>query len=46
MGKTDEDIATILGISRNTVDTHMRHIFEKMSVNSRILAVVKALTMA
>lgn len=44
MGKTDEDIATILGISRNTVDTHMRHIFEKMGVNSRILAVVKALT--
>ena len=44
MGKTDEEIAIILGISRNTVDTHMRHIFGKLDVNSKILAVVKALT--
>ncbi|WAC46936.1 autoinducer binding domain-containing protein [Asticcacaulis sp. SL142] len=41
-GKTDEDIASILTISRNTVDTHMRHIFRKLDVTNRVQAVVKA----
>jgi LuxR family quorum sensing-dependent transcriptional regulator len=44
-GKTDEDIASILGISRNTVDTHMRQIFTRLSVNSRVSAVVKAINL-
>lgn len=43
-GKTDEDIATILGISRNTVDTHMRHIFRKLDATNRVTAVVTGLT--
>jgi len=43
-GKTDEDIATILSISRNTVDSHMRHIFQKLGVHSRVTAVVMGLS--
>ncbi|MFT4073903.1 MAG: LuxR family transcriptional regulator [Asticcacaulis sp.] len=42
-GKTDAEIATILGISRNTVDTHMRHVFAKLETHSRVTAVVKAI---
>ncbi len=42
-GKTDDDIATILSISRNTVDSHMRHIFQKLGVHSRVTAVVKGI---
>jgi LuxR family quorum sensing-dependent transcriptional regulator len=42
-GKTDEEIAIILGISRNTVDTHMRHIFAKMDAKNRVTAVVKGI---
>lgn len=42
-GKTDEDIATILNLSRHTVDTHMRHVFRKLDVTNRIQAVVKAI---
>ena len=42
-GKTDDDIAAILGISRNTVDTHMRSIFRKLDAGNRVTAVVRAL---
>ncbi len=42
-GKTDDDIGTILSISRNTVDTHMRHIFQKLDAPNRVTAVVKAI---
>lgn len=42
-GKTDAEIAIILGISRNTVDTHMRHVFAKLGAHSRVTAVVKAI---
>ena len=42
-GKTDDDIGTILSISRNTVDTHMRHIFHKLDAPNRVTAVVKAI---
>lgn len=42
-GKTDEEIAIILSISRNTVDTHVRSVFRKLSVNNRVAAVVKAI---
>ncbi|MDD3019966.1 MAG: LuxR family transcriptional regulator [Alphaproteobacteria bacterium] len=44
-GKTDEEIAIILSISRHTVDTHIRHIFQKLDVTNRIQAVVKAIMM-
>ncbi|MGN6424389.1 MAG: helix-turn-helix transcriptional regulator [Asticcacaulis sp.] len=43
-GCTDDDIADKLSISRNTVDTHLRHIFHKLDVNSRVAASVKAIT--
>ncbi len=42
-GKTDDDIGAILGISRNTVDTHMRHIFHKLDATNRVTAVVKGI---
>ena len=44
-GKTDDDIAAELRISRNTVDTHMRHIFLKLDVNSRVTASVKGIVL-
>lgn len=43
-GKSNGVIGEILSISDSTVDFHLRNIFKKMGVNSRILAVVKALT--
>jgi DNA-binding CsgD family transcriptional regulator len=42
-GKTDAEIAVILNISRNTVDTHMRHIFARLDAHNRVTAVVKAI---
>lgn len=44
-GKTDAEIATILNLSRNTVDAHMRKVFKKLNANSRVLASVKAISM-
>lgn len=42
-GATDDDIADKLTISRNTVNTHMRHIFEKLEVNNRVTASIKGI---
>jgi DNA-binding CsgD family transcriptional regulator len=42
-GKTDPEIAGILGISRHTVNTHLRNIFKKLETNNRVHAVSKAL---
>ena len=39
-GKTDDEIAEILSISRNTVDSHMRNIYRKMNAHNRVSAVV------
>lgn len=42
-GKSDSVIADILGISYATVRYHMNNIFQKLGVNERTLAVVKAI---
>jgi DNA-binding NarL/FixJ family response regulator len=42
-GKTNPDIAIILGMSEGTVKKHLEHIFQKMGVESRNAATLKAL---
>jgi len=42
-GKSNSVIADILGISRHTVDTIVRRIFAKLSVNDRTSAAIRAL---
>jgi len=42
-GKTNSDIATILGISESTVKKHVQEIFEKLGVETRGAATVRAL---
>jgi DNA-binding NarL/FixJ family response regulator len=43
-GKSNTDIAEIIGASATTVDTYVRRLFAKLAVNNRIAAVVAALT--
>lgn len=45
-GKSNTDVASILGISADTVATYVRRIFEKLQCNDRIGAVIKALRMS
>jgi DNA-binding NarL/FixJ family response regulator len=42
-GKTNADIATILGISESTVKKHMQEIFQKLGVETRGAAILRAL---
>jgi DNA-binding CsgD family transcriptional regulator len=35
-GMTNRQVAERLFISRHTVDTHLRHIFAKLGINSRV----------
>ena len=42
-GKTDRDIADILGISRRTVHKHLQRVYDKLGVETRTAAVVRAL---
>ena len=42
-GKTNPDIATILGITESTVKKHVQEIFEKLGVETRGAAAVRAL---
>ena len=44
-GKTDRDIAAILGISPRTVHKHLQRIYEKLGVETRTAAVMRALHM-
>lgn len=44
MGKTNPDIATILGISKHTVNSYVKNLFMKFSTTDRVSTVVKALT--
>ena len=41
-GKTDRDIGDILGISPRTVHKHLQRIYEKLGVETRTAAVVRA----
>lgn len=41
-GKTNRDIAEILGMSPRTVNKHLEHIFEKLGVETRTAAVAAA----
>lgn len=40
-GKTDRDIAAILGISWRTVHKHLQHIYEKLGVETRTAAAAR-----
>jgi DNA-binding CsgD family transcriptional regulator len=42
-GKSNVDIATILGTTENTVKKHLQNLFEKLGVDSRNAATVVAL---
>ena len=42
-GKTDRDIAEILGISPRTVHKHLQRIYEKLGVETRTAAVCRML---
>jgi DNA-binding CsgD family transcriptional regulator len=41
-GKTDRDIGAILGISPRTVHKHLQHVYEKLGVETRTAAVMRA----
>lgn len=45
-GKTNGEIATILAISARTVQKHLEHIFQKLGVETRTAAAVRALAAA
>ena len=42
-GKTNADIATILGITESTVKKHVQEVFEKLGVETRSAATIRAL---
>ena len=42
-GKTDQEIAGILGMSPRTVQKHLQHIYEKLGVETRTAAVMRAM---
>jgi DNA-binding NarL/FixJ family response regulator len=42
-GKTNSDIATILGISESTVKKHVQEIFEKLCIETRSAATLRAI---
>jgi len=44
-GKTNKDIAAILGTSPRTIQKHVEHIFRKLGVETRTAAASKALTL-
>ncbi len=45
-GKTDRDIGEILGMSPRTVQKHLQHIYEKLGVETRTAAVVRAMELS
>jgi len=45
-GKTNAEIAAILAISPRTVQKHLEHIFQKLGVETRTAAAIRALAAA
>jgi DNA-binding CsgD family transcriptional regulator len=45
-GKTNSEIATVLAISPRTVQKHLEHIFEKLGVETRTAAALRAVAAA
>jgi DNA-binding NarL/FixJ family response regulator len=45
-GKTNADIGLLLGTSPRTVQKHLEHIFEKLGVETRTAAAMRALALA
>lgn len=41
-GQSNKEIARTLNISPNTIKTHVAHVFEKLDVDRRVLAIEKA----
>lgn len=41
-GKTNRDIAQIIGARPRTVEKHLEHIYEKLGVETRTAAVMRA----
>lgn len=39
-GKKNKEIGLFLGISEHTVESHLQHIYEKLSVSSRTEAIL------
>ena len=44
-GKNNEEIGIILGASRNTIKKHVLHVLEKLNVESRNAAAIRAIEM-
>jgi DNA-binding NarL/FixJ family response regulator len=44
-GKTDREIAQIVGANMRTVQKHLQHIYEKLGVETRTAAVMRAMEM-
>lgn len=42
LGKTNKQVADELGVSVNTVKTHMKNLFAKLKVHNRTQATLKA----
>jgi DNA-binding CsgD family transcriptional regulator len=42
-GKSNGEISAVLGVSQNTVKTHVAHVFDKLNVNSRVELLRKVL---
>jgi ATP/maltotriose-dependent transcriptional regulator MalT len=38
-GMNNQDIATLLGLSRYTIESHLRNIYSKLAVDSRSKAI-------
>jgi DNA-binding CsgD family transcriptional regulator len=45
-GKTNRDVAAILGASPRTVEKHLERIYEKLGVETRTAAVMRAIKLA